>query len=151
MTERREATGGLRSQLRNLAEQASFNGRGQVLSERRSERFYDEEGVRPLTEVSGTIDCTPHTISLEQWAGAAPEHLNDTPELVVHPDLCKLEYKLLKKDVKAFIIFAELANRVEQDDALIKYSQRARQQEVLSLVAFLQYDISASKIFETLR
>lgn len=128
-----------------------IDGRGQVLSERRSERFYDEEGVRPLTEVSGTIDCAPHTISLEQWAGAAPEHLNDTPELVVHPDLRKLEYKLYKKDVRAFVTFAELANRVEQDDALIKSSQRARQHEALSLVAFLHYDISASEILETLR
>lgn len=128
----------------------AVDGRGQLLSEQRTERFYDED-ANVVTEAVGGVDLTAHSTPLEHLAAPATEHFMNSAELLVHPDLRKLEYKLHKDEVKTFLTFAEVISRVEQDRELAKVSQRARQQEALSLLAFLRYERSAAAIIDTLR
>ena len=42
-------------------------------------------------------------------------------------------------------------SRVEQDGELVKASRRERQQEILSLLAFLRYDAPAGEIMNLLQ
>lgn len=128
----------------------AMDGRGQLLTEQRAERFYDEDATL-ITEAKGEVDLIAHSTSLEQLAEPTSEYRVDSTELLVHPDLRKLEYKLHKDEVKTFLTFAEVISRVEQDRGLAKLSQRARQQEALSLLAFLRYEQSAAAIINTLR
>jgi hypothetical protein len=128
----------------------TLDGRGQLLVEQRADRFFEMESPRPLVEVKGELQfAANHTVlsSLIADDHALPEVAhNACDELLQHPDLRKLEYKVDKATLRTDMSFAEIISGVEYDRVLTAASRRSRQQELLTLLAFLRYDAPASHI-----
>lgn len=126
----------------------TLDGRGQLLSEQRSDRFYDIDSTEAIADVAGTVDFYMHDGSIASWVEKATEPYPIDMELLTHPDLQKLEYKMSKVAVENFLKFAELVSWAEQDKTLASASRLARRQELLTLLAFLRYEAPASEIMK---
>ncbi len=128
-----------------------LDGRGQLLSEQRSDCFYDADSVHAVSDIVGVVDFRSHDGSIASWIEKTTEPHPIDMDLLTHPDLRKLECKMNRAEIDNFLRFAELVSTVEQDRELVKASRRERQQEILSLLAFLRYDAPAGEIMNLLQ
>ncbi len=124
----------------------TLDGRGRLLSEQRSDRFYDIDSDKAIFNIAGTVDLIAKDGSMASWVEKATEPRPLDMELMRHPDLRKLEYKMDKVELRNFLRFAELVSDVEQDKELVQQSRLSRQQELLSILAFLRYEAPVRSI-----
>lgn len=130
-----------------------FDGRAQVLREKRFDAYFTVDDGR---QIAGTFGAIPHTHPandlVDRWIEKDVDGVNDiyTMDLLQHPDLRKLEYTYERNSFQDFMTFAELVQRVEQDRRLDKISRQESQQKILSMLAFLRLEASAADIYAML-
>ena len=128
-----------------------LDGRGSLLFSAREDVYEDddEEGgveiVKLRTEQLGSPQKEEmQTVSLQGW-GKNPIDTYST-ELLVHPDIQKLEIKTSLKELRADMLFLDIVENYRVDKKLLRHSQREQRRDMLALMAFLNRDASTKDI-----
>ena len=128
-----------------------LDGRGSLLFSAREDLYEDddEEGgveiVKLRTEQLGSAHKEEmQTVSLQGWGKNAIDTYST--ELLVHPDIQKLEIKTSLKELRADMMFLDIVENYRVDKKLLRHSQREQRRDMLALMAFLNRDASTKDI-----
>jgi|GEM_PF-3098272 len=128
-----------------------LDGRGSLLFSAREDVYEDddEEGgveiVKLRTEQLGSPQKEEmQTVSLQGWGKNAIDTYST--ELLVHPDIQKLEIKTSLKELRADMMFLDIVENYRVDKKLLRHSQREQRNDMLALMAFLNRDASTKDI-----
>ena len=128
-----------------------LDGRGSLLFSAREDVYEDddEEGgveiVKLRTEQLGSPQKEEmQTVSLQGWGKNAIDTYST--ELLVHPDIQKLEIKTSLKELRADMMFLDIVENYRVDKKLLRHSQREQRRDMLALMAFLNRDASTKDI-----
>lgn len=125
----------------------TFDGRGQVLRETRSDRYAVSEESSALVDVVGEIELKDSNGFARHWVEKGEDSWDFTDgELLKHPDLEALEFEVESAQLHDDLVFTELVQRTESDRRLTARSQAQRRQQALGLLAFLRYDAPVSDV-----
>jgi len=112
----------------------TLNGRGDLLNTTR-ENFYE-------TDDEGGVDI--YGVRSEQ-----PSNLFAEEAQTLHPDLKQLTFKKGAKELGEELSFLGIVEDYVADKELVRYSQMERYRDMLTMVAFLNYEAS-TKVIEDL-
>jgi len=128
-----------------------LDGRGSLLFSAREDLYEDddEEGgveiVKLRTEQLGSAHKEEmQTVSLQGWGKNAIDTYST--ELLVHPDIQKLEIKTSLKELRADMMFLDIVENYRVDKKLLRHSQREQRRDMLALMAFLNREASTKDI-----
>ena len=128
-----------------------LDGRGSLLFSAREDLYEDddEEGGVEIVKLRTEQLGSPHkeemqTVSLQGWGKNAIDTY--ATELLVHPDIQKLEIKTSLKELRADMMFLDIVENYRVDKKLLRHSQREQRRDMLALMAFLNRDASTKDI-----
>ena len=132
-----------------------LNGRGSLLKSAREDFYEDDDAIGGVdivgvrTEQFGNHEQREaQTVSLQGWGKS--EAQNDSTELLLHPDLLKLEAKTGVRELREDMSFLDIVEQYKLDKNLSRHSRIEQRQTMLTLLAFLNYDASSSDIQDLL-
>jgi len=128
-----------------------LNGRGSLLFSAREDLYEDddEEGgvdiVKLRTEQLGSPNKEEmQTISLQGWGKNATQKY--PTDLLVHPDLQKLELKKSMNELREDMSFLDIVESYRVDKKLLRHSKQEQRRDMLALMAFLNRQATTKDI-----